>query len=108
MIDAQFPPPKQVGPQKFLDLTGMLIPWAGGQPVLLNMMGVDSSVQYLPLFSEPEPLEAVLAQAGVGFESIKQVDDGPEFLDSIPVEIIVITDLRYTPEGKIRFHQVQR
>lgn len=76
--------------------------------VLLNMMGVGTSVQYLPLLSDGGQLESALSQAGVSYESIKQVEDGPDFLDSIPVEIIVITDLRHTPEGKIRFHQIQR
>lgn len=101
-------PPKQVGPMKELVLTGMLMPWADGQPVLVHMMGVGSGVFYLPLFDDPDQLRAVLERAGISFQSIKQVDDGPEFLDSIPPEIIVITNLRFTDEGRIRFHQVQR
>lgn len=101
-------PPKQVGPVKELVLTGMLMPWANGQPVLLNMMGVGAMVLYLPLFDDPDQLRSVLERAGVGFESIKQVEDGPEFLDSVPRDIIIVVNLRFTEEGRIRYHQVQR
>lgn len=102
------PAPIQVGPEKELTLTGMLMPWWGGQPVLIHMLGAGSEVFYLPLFEEEHQLRSVLARAGISFASIKMVEDGPEFLDSIPPEIIVVTNLRFTDEGKVRFHQVQR
>ena len=102
------PPPKQVGPVKDLVLTGMLMPWKNGQPSFVHMQGVGSTVFYLPLFDTEETLRAVLARADVSFDSIKHVDDGTDFLDSIPPEIIVILNLRFTDEGRIRFHQVQR
>jgi len=100
------PPPKQIGPVKELALTGQLMPWKNSQPVLLNMQGVGPDTFYLPLFEEEDQLRSVLV--GIEFESIKMVEDGAEFLDSIPLDVIVITNLRFTEEGNVRFHQVQR
>lgn len=104
----EFPAPKQVGPEKELTLTGMLMPWKDGQPALLHMLGTEASVYYLPLFEDPDQLRAVLARADVPFESIKQVEDGGEFLDSVPPDIVVVVNPRFTDEGKVRFFQVQR
>lgn len=101
-------PPKRAGPVKELTLTGMLMPWSDGQPVLINMIGANPLVLYLPLFDDPEQLREVLARAEIPYQSIKQVEDGMDFLDSIPVDIIVATSLWFTDEGRLRFHQVQR
>jgi hypothetical protein len=100
--------PKQIGPLKDITLTGLLMPWKAGQPSFIHMQGVGDSVFYLPLFSDEDQLRSVLARAGVDFDSIKQVDHGPEFLDSIPTEIIVITNLRFTDEGRVRYTEVRR
>ena len=109
MDSTEYPAPEQVGPERELTLTGMLMPWLGvGQPALVHLQGVDSSVFYLPLFEDPDSLRSVLARAGVDFDSIKQVEDGPEFLASIPLDLRVITNLRFTEEGRVRYMEVRR
>jgi hypothetical protein len=108
-MDAAIPPPNPTGkPPQDLTLTGMLMPWCGDRPALVHMHGVGEGVFYLPLFDEEDKLRTVLARANVPFKSIKLVEDGFEFLDSIPPDIVVITNLRFTDEGRIRFMQVQR
>ncbi len=105
-MDEAFPPPKSLGTERELTLTGMLFAVRNNDLVLLNMYGVTANIQYLALFSEPDQLQSVLARAGVPFTGIKQVEDGREFLDSVPPDLVIITDLRFTDEGKIRFTQV--
>jgi hypothetical protein len=103
-----FPEPRQVGPERDTTLTGLLFPWKNDQPVLIHMLGVSPEVFYLPLFENADQLREVCGRANIEFESIKQVEDGAEFFSSIPPEIIIVANLRFTPEGKIRFTQVQR
>jgi len=64
-----------------LDLTGKVFPWVGGGPVLLGMPGSPS--HYLACFTYPMGLEQFLREADVIYDSIKQIEDGREFLDSI-------------------------
>lgn len=87
-------------------LTGLLFAWRNGQPVLVHVIG---SLQFhLFLFDSAEKLREELASIGAAFDSIKQVDDGPEFLASIPPEIVVALNLHHTKEGKVRYTQVLR
>jgi|SRR5208282_552853 len=101
------PAPTRTGkPLEELTLDDALIPWKNEQPVLLNMPG--SPHEYLALFSSEEKLRELTARAKVEFDSIKQVQEQHEFLESIPQEVVVILDPWYTPEGKVRFKQVMR
>jgi hypothetical protein len=75
---------------------------------MLHMLGVGSDVLYLPVFSSEKQLREVLAKGRVPFDKIKHIDDGPEFMDSIPVEVIIIKDLYFTEEGKVRYTQILR
>ena len=89
-------------------LTGGLFPWgADEQPVLIHIVGGSPS-QHLPVFTTPELLRATMSRAGVEYAKIKQIMDGAEFLDSIPLDIIVIKDPWYTLKGTIRYTQIQR
>jgi hypothetical protein len=108
MTEAYPPPHPTTGILKEIILTGMLMPWVADHPALVNMYGVGSQRTYLPLFDDPDKLRSVLKRAAVPVTSIKFIYDGPQFLDSIPDDIIVITNLRYTDEGKVRFNQVHR
>ena len=103
--DARAPRPTGA-PVRAVELTGKLFPWSQEQPVLLQMPG--SSALYLPCFSSAKGLREVLGRSRVGFGSIKQIDDGREFLSSIPGAIVVIVDPRYTEQGRVRFTQVLR
>ena len=44
----------------------------------------------------------------MSYDGIKLIEDGIEFLDSVPPDIVVILNLRFTDEGKVRYTQVQR
>lgn len=108
--DAPRPTGKPLVP---LVLTGSLIPWNGDDgPVLLYMPGTTDF--FLPVFSTEEKLRSTLTQAGVAFECVKHIDDGLEFLASVPRvmddqrRVRIAVDLWYTPEGRVRFHEVQR
>ena len=103
-----FPPPRQVGPERSVSLTGLLFAVRGPNMVLVNMFGDSTMSLHLPLFAGPEQLREVLHRVGIEFDGIKQVEDGHEFLQSVPPDIVVVTNLRFTPEGKTRYTQVQR
>ena len=105
--------PRPTGkPVEEVTLTGMLLPWKAGDPVLLRMPACDD--EFLPLFTREEDLREVLRQAGASFDSIKQVDDGREFLDSLPLMtgssrlLRVITNPRIVEQGRVRFVEVFR
>ena len=99
-------PPKATGkPPTEVTLVGKVMPWARGQPVLLEMPG--STWRYLPLFDSPEDLSAFLTKADVEWECLKQVDHTPEFLSSLDADIKVICNPRFTDAGRVRFHQIQ-
>ena len=100
--------PKRIGPTKDISLRGLLIPWLGNNPALVHMLGVSSMVYYLPLFKDEEHLKYVMKEAGSPIDRVRVVSNVPEFLKSIPPEIFIITDIRLTVEGKIRFKQVER
>lgn len=98
--------PKPTGRQSEIDLTGSLMPWKNGQPVLLSVPG--STSFYLPLFSRGEQLESIMSRANTSYESIKQVSDGRDFLSSIPNDIKVMVNPYFTPEGRLRWTEVLR
>jgi hypothetical protein len=107
VVGEQFAPRRTGKPAQAVDLTGMLIPWGqDDQPVFLNMPL--STKLYLPCFSSEDLLVSSLA--GVPYEKIKQIDDGREFLSSVPSAIAVIVDPQYgdEPGGLVRFTQVLR
>jgi len=89
-------------------LTGGLIPWHDDQPVLLRMPLSD--LDYFPVFSSKELLEDTLGKAGIPFTSIKQVENGPEFLTTFTEEhrrtMKLIFDPFFMSTGRIRFTQV--
>lgn len=68
---------------------------------------------FLPLFTDENQLRELLGQAAVSFDRIKHVNDGPMFLGSLPyfvggTSLRVILDPYFTPEGHVRFIEVQR
>ena len=95
-----------------VNLTGMLFPCKDGQPALLSAPDSKFNFRYLPCFSDEEKLTALMAQAEVLFDSIKQIEDGKAFLNSIYYENIandirVIINPYYLPNGHVRFVQVE-
>ncbi len=98
--------PKYTGRRLDVSLTGGLIPWDGNQPALLNVPG--STHNYMPIFTTQEKLEQLMTRAQTPYDSIKQIQDGREFLTSIPGEIHIMVDPYYTPEGKVRWAEIFR
>ena len=98
------PPPAYIGDRlKEVDVTGYLFPWNAGQPFFLKIEGSDST--YIPVFENKEKLDD--AMDGIPYQKVKKIDDGWEFLDSIPLEYTVIVNLVKT-EGKCRYTQIFR
>lgn len=95
-----------------IELTGKLFPWgADDQPVLLQMPACEDF--FLPLFTGENQLRELLGQAAVSFDRIKHVTNGPLFLASLPyfvggTSLRVILDPYFTPDGHVRFIEVQR
>lgn len=80
-------------------------------PVLLSIPG--STDYFLPCFSSASDLRKVLRRGRAAFDQIMQIDDGPSFLESIPPtldekRVRVIVDIRYLPNGRVRFLEVLR
>jgi hypothetical protein len=90
-----------------LNVTGHLFAWKDNQPVIMRMPGTDDL--FLAVYSTVEKLHAI--HGGIGY-TIKRIDDGFEFLDSLPVEtpdghlLRVIVDPYYTPRRTVRFTEV--
>ena len=80
-------------------------------PIFLDMAG--TSDVFLPVFSTVEKLTACLALLSLRSDATKQIDDPGEFLASIPVyfgdkRVRVIVDPYFTPQGTIRYREIQR
>lgn len=103
--DTLIGPPKRIGGIQSASIKGLLMPWKDDQPVLITFMG--SSAAYLPLFSTPQELVSGLLNVAE-WTSIKKIDDGLEFISSVPVEINVIMNLHLLPDGTRRFSQIER
>lgn len=96
-----------------ITLTGKLMPWEDKHngPVLLNMPMSDAF--YLPLFDTTEQLKGVLGRAGAPFDRIKQIEDGVEFVLTLATSVgdrplKIITDIRFTESGTVRFKEIFR
>lgn len=97
-------PPRRTGKVADIELTGMLMPWAEGGPVVLVVPASDG--QYLPLFSSMAELERVLERADAEWETVKMVTDGADFFQGLPPGFIVMVDPYFTDEGKVRWFEV--
>jgi len=104
--DEVFAPRRTDKPPEDVTLTGKLFPWKNNQPVFLRVP--KSPYYYLPCFSTEEKLRDVLKRAGVEFASIKQIQDGPEFLTTeFPPLTKIIIDPYFTAEGRVRWVELQ-
>lgn len=99
--------PRPTGRRVEVTLTGMIFPWtAEGQPAFLRVPG--SSALYLPLFSDPTMLKIVMDGTSTPYVKVKKIDDGFEFLDSIPKDIRIMVEPWFTPEGRVRWTEIER
>ena len=105
--EGYFEPPKPVdGVQKVLTLTGMLVPFFDGQPVLLEVPA--SEFLYMPVFKDETSLKEVLALTNTEFDRIVQIEEQHEFLESIPPSIKIAVNPNFQPNGRVRWTEVQR
>lgn len=105
MADEAVPPHTTGKPPEDISLTGRLIPAADTHtPVLLRMPGSDRL--YLPCFTDENELRTFLGRAGLAYEGVKQIDDERSFLAGLPPEVTVVTNLHFTEDDKVRFHEV--
>lgn len=84
------------------------MPWNDetNQPAFIKVMGNDDTFT-IPVFTTVEKLKQFSEDFGIPYDRIKHIDDGVEFLDSIPVEIEVIQD-PYKHGDKTRYRKVMR
>lgn len=95
-------PPAPTGkPPGWIALAGKLFAVDRDTPVLFEMPG--SEHFYLPTFANEPELRAAMERTGSTVTSIKRIDDGPAFVESVPAGVKVITDLRFLPNGRIRY-----
>lgn len=92
-------------PAEEVDLDGMLIPWRRGQPVFLEITGLEPA---LAVFSSAMKLTLAMDEMKAEYDDIKTVSDGRSFLASIPREVPVIVDPWVTPERNTRYLAVLR
>lgn len=103
--------PKPTGkPEQGVTLTGALLPWKDGQPVLMQMPG--APFNYLPCFHDVGEAQSFLEEWSIEYDSIKQIDNGDEFLESLLPYFLsdhlkVIMDPWTTDEGRVRFLELQ-
>jgi hypothetical protein len=88
-----------------VNVTGYVSPfYIDNQPVLLNMSGTEDL--FLALFSTPQKLEAEMARAGIEYDKIVKVTDGPNFLESVAFRVRVIVDPHLHGNGRVRFTEL--
>lgn len=104
----RLPPPKRISDVAHeMTLTGYLsLFYSDQQPVLLNMDGTDDL--FLAVFSTKVKLDQYLRDYPTAYDKIIQIDDGDEFLGSIPKSIRVIGDPYKHGNMKIRFMELTR
>ncbi len=96
-----------------MDLDGCLFAWDRGigMPVMFEMP--ESPATYIMCFKTEASLRLFHQQAEVEFDSFKQIDDGQEFLESIPLiwverPLKIGLDPYYTVFGTVRYLELQR
>jgi hypothetical protein len=97
-----------------INLTGYLFPWqedaTWAAPVLMKLDGTNDF--FLPLFSTLEKLHHMATLTAFDTSAIKRIDDGDEFLKSIPKELPtgqrlrIMIDPYRADDKKTRFTEV--
>lgn len=98
-------PKRTAKPLELVDLTGKLFPWDWDEPCFLTVHG--SERRNIVCFTKESSLRAVMKRVGVVFSGIKRIDDGAEFLTSVPGHIGIILDPYFVGE-RVRYVDVKR
>jgi hypothetical protein len=114
MSDAEEFAPRRVANTEVhrLDITGHHFPWRDDAPLLVHLDGTHD--YFLPLFTSEQKLRDMMHVFSIEMDSIKHIDDGPEFLDCIPTEFAtgerlrIMVDPYRAADGKTRFIELLR
>lgn len=89
------------------DLDGQLIPWrqAAQQPHLIDIEGQ----LFVPIFADEAALNAVMTSLGVTGYTIKQIDEGYDFISSrIEAGVKACFNVRFMGVGKpLRYTEIR-
>jgi hypothetical protein len=101
--------PRHTGKYTSLCLTSYLVPWNDVGPVLVRVLG--SPHLYVACFRALDPLAAFMQRAGIAYASVKQIDDGDAFVESLPRklgddQLRIVVDPYFTDEGQVRYFEL--
>lgn len=95
-----------------LDLTGYVIPYIDGGPVLIQLP--NSNDGFVPIFTTAEKLHEYMKPANIPYEAVNHISDPREFLIAVPrrfptgERVRIIIDPWVTDMGNTRFREVLR
>jgi hypothetical protein len=100
--------PRPTGKTRAVSLERKLFAWdqTRSMPVFFGTPGSD--LDYIACFDSAEKLRAFHARARVDFDSIKQIENGREFIASVAASprTAIIVDPWFALDGRVRFTQV--
>jgi hypothetical protein len=86
-------------------LTGKVLAWKNNNPVFASVLDVPDS--FVPVFDTPEMLHASMAERQITDYTIKQIDDGVDFVASIELGgARVMLNPRPGEGGRVRWTEV--
>ena len=81
----------------------LLVTEPGCQPSWLNMPGTDDL--FIAVFSTKEKATDFATEFGIGYDNIKQITDGADFIDSIEGRARIMVD-PYSHNDRMRFKEI--
>jgi hypothetical protein len=100
--------PRPTGRAWIVDLAGFILPVdAEGQPAWILIEGLGLAI---PIFSSLQTLWMAAAHYPriVVWSSLKRIDETRGFLESIPVDIPIVADVRPSERGTVLYTDVRR
>lgn len=104
---------RPTGGERYLDITGYVFPWSDESPALLSLIDYGTDV-FLVVYSTLEKLKSMMATLEMSYDSIKRIDNGNVFLESIPLhlpdgkKLRIMVDPWVTDQKTTRFTEIPR
>lgn len=100
-------PPRPTGKApELVDITGYILPVDDArQPAWLHCVGMGL---VLPVFSTMAALDLACRHYPLNHTRLQRIDDGHEFVRSIPEDVPIVIDVRPSDRGTVLFTLVQR
>lgn len=99
-------PPKFTGKKREIFITGYFLPLRDEQPVFVDVPGLEAPT--IAIFSTLSALQIAKTQVpGFSYDRVVVIDNGREFLQSIPGSVVIIIDPTIV-DGNTRFQQLFR